>query len=186
MKELNKNLVLETTTSTSTNNRLIAFVKEFWDVFREEGVKIPVREYEMVIETGDHKPIAAKKPHYGMHEAPIMQKTIDSLLQLGHIAKDRTSPWGFRITLAPKPHQENVTDISEYNRRFCINYILLNKITRPAEYPIPQCDAAVMFGFGVALFFILLYAFSGYHQVKLSPASAAKTAFYVPVLIYNI
>jgi hypothetical protein len=119
----------------------------------------------MVIDTGDHQPIAVRKPHYGMHEAPIMQKTIDTLLQLRHIAKDRTSPWGFIITLAPKPHQENVTNINEYVWRFCISYILLNKITRPAEYSIPRCDDAVMFGFGEALFFILLDAFSGYHQV---------------------
>jgi hypothetical protein len=37
-----------------------------------------------------------------------------------------------------------------------------------------------MFGFREALFFILLDTFSGYHQVKLSPESAAKTAFYAP------
>jgi hypothetical protein len=37
-----------------------------------------------------------------------------------------------------------------------------------------------MFGFGRALFFILLDAFSGYHQVRLSKASAIKTAFYAP------
>jgi hypothetical protein len=109
-----------------------------------------------------------------------MQKTIDTLLQLGHIAPDRTSPWGFRITLAPKPHQEDVTDIEAYVWRFCINYILLNKITRPAEYPIPRCDDAVMYGFGDATCFVLMDAFSGYHQVKLSPASAIKTAFYAP------
>jgi hypothetical protein len=53
-------------------------------------------------------------------------------------------------------------------------------ITRPAEYPIPRCDDAVMYGFGEATFFILLDAYSGYHQVKLSEASAIKTAFYAP------
>jgi hypothetical protein len=53
-------------------------------------------------------------------------------------------------------------------------------ITRPAEYPIPRCDDAVMFGFGQATHYILLDAFSGYHQIKLSEASAIKTAFYAP------
>eukprot|EP00978_Attheya_sp_CCMP212_P046664 scaffold404103_cov28-Attheya_sp.AAC.1 len=31
----------------------IAFVKEFWDIFRADGVQIPVQGYEMVINTGD-------------------------------------------------------------------------------------------------------------------------------------
>jgi hypothetical protein len=44
--------------SQDTGNRIRAFDKEFWDVFQEEGVKIPIRGYEMVINTGDHQPIA--------------------------------------------------------------------------------------------------------------------------------
>ena len=174
------NLKLDPHIDLSLKQRLLLFIKEYWDVFRSKGVEIPIQGYEMIIDTGEHKPIAVKKPHYGLHEAPIMQKTIDTLIQLKHIIPDSLSPWGFRITLAPKPHQENVTDIDEYVWRFCINYIRLNKITRPAEYPIPRCDDAVMYGFGDAEFYILLDAFSGYHQVKLSPASQAKTAFYAP------
>jgi hypothetical protein len=58
------------------------------DVFNEAGVRIPIQGYEMVIDTGrKHKPINVRKPHYGMHESPIMQKTIDKLLKLGFIAK---------------------------------------------------------------------------------------------------
>ena len=103
-----------------------------------------------------------------------------NLLQLKHIAKDTLSPWAFGITLAPKPHQEHVTDIDNYIWRFCVNYIRLNMITRPAEYPIPRCDDAVMYGFGEAIFFILLDAHSGYHQIRLSLLSMAKTALFAP------
>ncbi len=109
----------------------------------------------MVIDTGDSRSIAVCKPHYGLHESPIMQKTIDKLLDLGFIKHDTTSHWGFRITLAPKPHQESVTNIDECIWRFCINYIRLNMMTKPAEYPIPRCDNAVMYGFESAVFFHL-------------------------------
>ena len=178
--ELNRNLVFDNLTPAPLKQRITSFVKEFWDVFCKEGVKSPIHGYELVIDTGDHPPIAVRKPHYGLHEIPIMEKTIDWLLELGHIQRDVLSPWGSRITLAPKPHQEHVEDIKDYIWRFCINYILLNKITRPAEYPIPRCDDAVMYGFGDATFFILLDAFSGYHQICLLPSSIAKTAFFAP------
>jgi hypothetical protein len=179
--ELARNLIIDPSVSIDVKNRIISFVKEFWDVFREAGVSIPFRGYEMVIDTGKHKPVAVRSIHYGLHESPIMQKTIDNLLDLGFIKRDTTSPWGFRITLAPKPHQEHVTDINSYVWRFCINYIRLNMITKPAEYPIPRCDDAVTYGFGDAKYYILLDAYSGYHQVPLSGASAPKTAFFGPL-----
>jgi hypothetical protein len=53
-------------------------------------------------------------------------------------------------------------------------------ITKPAEYPIPRCNDAVTYGFGDAKYYILLDAYSGYHQVPLSRASAPKTAFFGP------
>ena len=106
----------------------------------------------MVVDTGNHKPICVPQPRYGLFESPIMQKTIDNLLALNFITPDTSSPWGFKITLAPKPHQEDITDINDFIWRFCINYIQLNRITRPSEYPIPRCNDAVMNGFGSATF----------------------------------
>jgi hypothetical protein len=110
-------------------NRITEFVKTWWYAFNEAGVKIPAQGYELVIDTGNHRPITDSKPHYGLFESPIMHKTIDQLASNRFIRRDVTSPWGFRITLVPKPHQEHVTDIAEYIWRFCTNYIMLNIIT---------------------------------------------------------
>jgi hypothetical protein len=179
--ELDANLILDHDMSPDMKNRVKSFVQEFWDVFQEEGVKIPIRGYEMVIDTGKHRPITCCQPHYGLHETPIsMQKMIIKLLSLGFIKPNSTSPWGAHITLAPKPHQENITEMENYIWRFCINYIWLNMVTQLAEYPIPRCDDAVMYGFGEATFFILLDALAGYHQVQLSESSMMKTAFFAP------
>ena len=173
-------LKMDSHLSRDLKNRIIDFVKTYWDIFHPDGVKIPIQGYEMEINTGTHKPISISKVRYGMHEAPLMQKTIDKLLELNHIVPDNTSPWGFKITLAPKPHQEDVTDIDEFEWRFCVNYILLNMITRPVQFPIPRCDDAVLYGLGAAIFYVLWDAFSGYHQVKLSRWSMPKTAFFAP------
>jgi hypothetical protein len=124
--QLDANLILDHDMSPDMKNQVKSFVHEFWDVFREEGVKILIWGYEMVIDTGKHQPIACCQPHYGLHETPIMQKTIIKL---------------------PKPHQEKITEMENYISRFCINYIWLNTVTSPAEYPIPLCNDAVMYGF---------------------------------------
>jgi hypothetical protein len=62
-EELNRNLVFDKDTPSTLRLRVTEFVKEFWDVFHEEWVKTPVHGYKLVIDTGNHKPIAVKKPH---------------------------------------------------------------------------------------------------------------------------
>jgi hypothetical protein len=92
MAELDRNLKFDPWTPDRLKRRIKEFVKEFWDVFCEEGVKSTIHGYELVIDTGDHQPIALKKPHYGLHKIPIMEKTIDWLMNLGHIKRDVLSP----------------------------------------------------------------------------------------------
>ena len=47
----------------------------------------------------------------------------------------------------------------------------------PFEFPIPRCDDALN-DIGPSKYFILLDAYSGYHQIKLATLSQPKTAFY--------
>jgi hypothetical protein len=58
-----------------------------------------------------------------------------------------------------------------------VNYIPLNQVTHQIAYPIPCCDCAVNLAFGVALFFWLYDASTGYHQLAISPESQEKSAF---------
>ena len=142
-KFLTANLKIGANVPHDIRSQLISLIKEFWCCFDPEGVKIPIRDYEVIIDTGRNKPVATKNRRYGMHEAPIMQKGIDALLgndQIGHTEKGE---WLSRATLAPKPHQETITDIDEFIWRFCINYILLNQRTKIIAYPIPRCDDTV-------------------------------------------
>ena len=60
-------------------------IKEFWSVFDERGVWVPVKNYECVIDTGNTPPIAIKNIRYGPKELPIMRKAIAGLEQVGHI-----------------------------------------------------------------------------------------------------
>jgi hypothetical protein len=58
-----------------------------------------------------------------------------------------------------------------------VNYIPLNQITRQIAYLIPCCDCAANLAFGIALFFWLFGAPTGYHQLDVSPESQEKLAF---------
>jgi hypothetical protein len=53
-------------------NRVYDLVKKYWPVFDENGVFVPVKNYECVIDTGDSPPIAVKQILYGPKETPIM------------------------------------------------------------------------------------------------------------------
>eukprot|EP00957_Ditylum_brightwellii_P182597 13908507-Ditylum_brightwellii.AAC.1 len=117
---------------------------------------------------------------YGLHESKIMEKSINALLHNNFIEEIAEGKWLSQATLAPKPHQEAVTNVNGFIWQFCVNYIPLNQITKIITYPIPRCNNDVSIGFGKAMHYILLDAFSGYHQIKMDAQSAIKTAFARP------
>ena len=152
-------------------------IKEFWSVFDERGVWVPVRNYECVIDTGKAPPIAIKKIQYGPKEIPIMRKAIAALEKVGHIRQIHDGRWLFKAVLAPKPHQEHVNDIDDFVWRFCVNYVPLNAVTRVIAYPIPRCNTAVFIEFGTGGWLWLFDAPSGYHQLAVAQSSQEKLAF---------
>jgi hypothetical protein len=97
-----------------------------------------------------------------------MQKCIAALEKLGQIEQTHSGQWLFKALLAPKPHQEHVTNIDDFVWRFCVNFIPLNAVTRVVAYPIPHCDSAAMLSFGKGKVFWLKDAPSGYNQLAVA------------------
>ena len=64
---LKKNLDIGDSTPKNIKQQLIALIKENWCCFHPEGVKVPIRDYEVIIDTGTSKPFACKNQRYGMH-----------------------------------------------------------------------------------------------------------------------
>ncbi len=77
-----------------------------------------------------------------------MRNCIASLAKLGHNRQVHGGEWMFKTLLAPKLHQEHISNIADFVWRFCINYISLNQITHLVSYPIPRCNSAVHLTFG--------------------------------------
>jgi hypothetical protein len=148
-------------------DQLSALIKRYWSIFDNRGTFTPVRHYQFIIDTGSASLIAVKKIDYGPQETKIMQRSINALEKVGQISQIHDGQWLFKALLAPKPHQEHISDIADFVWRFCVNYIPLNQVTWQIAYPIPRCDNAVETAFGG--FWIWLYdAIMGYHQLSVS------------------
>ena len=152
-------------------------IREFWPVFDEQGVFVPVKNYECVIDTGTAHPIAVKKILYGEQETVIMQRCILALAKFVHIRQITDGRWLFKALLTAKPHQEHVCNIEDFVWRFCVNYIPLNSVTRIIAYPIPRCDSAVFNKFGHGKWWWMFDAPMGYHQLAVDSVSQERLAF---------
>ena len=157
--------------------RIENIIKEFWDVFAEEGVRNHIRGAQFHVDTGEVPPICVKPPRYGPHESRIINDLITKLEKNG-IIEDDDGPWGAPIVLAAKPHQEHV-HWSKYVWRLCVSYRKLNAVTRPFTFPIIRCDDAVR-DIGDSEYFITMDLDSGYWQVACEEKSKAKLAFFTP------
>jgi hypothetical protein len=178
-KQLRKNINISHL-DAYLQSKIYGLIKKYCPVFSAKGQFVPVKDYSCVIDTGMARPIAVKKIHYGPCEIPIMEKCIAALEKLGHIRQVHDGEWLFKALLAPKPHQEGVTNISDFVWRFCVNYIPLNQVTCVIPYPIPRCDSAVFLAFGMAIWFWMWDAPQGHHQICVAKDSQKKLAFAGP------
>jgi hypothetical protein len=105
-----------------------------------------------------------------------MQKSIAALEKVGQIRQIHDGQWLFKALLAPKPHQEHVSNIKDFVWRFCVNYVPLNQVTCLIAYPIPRCDMAVKGAFGGSWIW-LHNAPMGYHQISALKATQENLAF---------
>jgi len=78
-----------------------------------------------------------------------------------------SSEWGFPVVLVPK---------KDGTLRFCVDYRLLNVVTKKDSYPLPRMDECID-SLGEATIFSTLDCNAGYWQVAIAPEDREKTAF---------
>ncbi len=162
--------------------RLRDIIQTHWDAFAAAGVIRPVLGYEFCIDTGVSPPVACRRQRYGIHESKIIEEQAAILRQNNWTRSCPSGGYCSLIVLAPKPHQESVTNILDFVWRMCVSYRGLNAVTSPFEYPIPRNDEALdNFGVGAGtLYWISVDAKSGYHQIAVREKDQDKLAFYLP------
>jgi len=83
------------------------------------------------------------------------------------VIEPTSSEWGFPVVLVPK---------KDGTLRFCVDYRLLNAVTKKDSYPLPRMDECID-SLGDATVFSTLDCNAGYWQVAIDPRDREKTAF---------
>jgi hypothetical protein len=179
--EFNKHIKIGDHVALASRGKIEIMIQKHWDVVCEAGVSKTVLGFEFAIDTGGSQPVCCRKPRHGPHESKIALEQQEVLLANGWIRKC-CSPWGSLVVLAPKPHQEDVTNVEDFIWRKCVSCRKLNSVTLPFEHPAPRCEDAIDdFGNSAGkLFFISLDARSGYHQIAARYCDQDKLAFFSP------
>lgn len=118
------------------------------------------------IDTGDHPPIRSAPYRMNPIKQGLVRKEIEKLEQCGVIIPS-SSEWSSPVVLVKK---------KDDGWRLCIDYRKLNAVTKTPSFPLPKIDE-IFDAVGGNEYFCCLDLNQAYHQVKLKPEDASKTAF---------
>uniref|UniRef100_A0A669C557 Gypsy retrotransposon integrase-like protein 1 n=1 Tax=Oreochromis niloticus TaxID=8128 RepID=A0A669C557_ORENI len=118
------------------------------------------------IDTGDARPIRLRPRRLPLAKRAAAEQKIKEMAEAG-IIEPSNSPWAAPAVLVRK---------KDGTWRFCVDYRLLNSITRKDSYSLPRIDDALDDIAG-SCWFSSLDLRSGYWQVELTPEARPKTAF---------
>jgi len=118
------------------------------------------------IDTGDARPVRQQLRRYPPAHLDVIDQHLQDMQRQG-IIEPCSSPWASNIVLAKK---------HDGTMRCCIDYRQLNSCTIGDAYPVPRQDMCLDALAG-SRWFTCCDLRSSFHQVKLDPGSADKTAF---------
>jgi len=108
---LDKHLHVPPDLDPALATKLHSILHRHWDTFAPSGASRPMLGYHFCIDTSRSFPVACKQTPYGIHESPIIQEHIQTLIDNDHIERITHGAWLSRGLLAPKPHQEHIDSI---------------------------------------------------------------------------
>ncbi|KAE8970320.1 hypothetical protein PF011_g26464 [Phytophthora fragariae] len=121
---------------------------------------------EHEIHTGNEPPIKVRPRRYAQSEHGVIDGEVKGMLKDGVIEKG-DGAWGFPVVLVKK---------KDGSVRFCIDYRMLNAITKRDVYPLPRIDDTLDNLHG-AKRYTSLDLHAGYWQVPVALKDRDKTAF---------
>jgi len=160
-------MLTDTQLSEPDKREARALIHEYSHVFAKPDGQLgrtDVTKHE--IRTGEHPPIKQRSRRAPQLQQEIIDSEIAKMLET-NVIEPSQSPWGAPVVLVRK---------KDGTTRFCIDYRKLNDISIKDAYPLPNIEETFDSLNGASMFCSLDLA-SGFWQVEMDEAAAAKTAF---------
>lgn len=153
--------------STEEKLKLEKFVNE---QFKKQDVVLGrTNLVEHFIDTDKARPVKQRYYNMSPHRLQLVNQELDKMLELGVVVPSKSS-WSSPVVLLDKP---------DGSKRFCVDYRLVNAVTKRDAYPLPQVTM-ILDRLRDARYLSSLDIKSAYWQIPLSAESREKTAFTVP------
>ncbi|KAJ3688389.1 hypothetical protein LUZ61_017553 [Rhynchospora tenuis] len=141
------------------------------DIFACEGEIMPgidkeIAEHQITTKQG-MKPVAQKKRKQSWEKRKAIKAEVEKLLKTGAIREVKYPEWLANPVLVMKCNGQ---------WRMCIDYTDLNKACPKTPFPLPSIDAMIDSTAGFR-YLSFMDAYSGYNQIRMSPADEEKTSF---------
>ncbi|KAG7304531.1 hypothetical protein JYU34_011480 [Plutella xylostella] len=151
----------------SHSSELVVLFRKYEDCVSQTIDKLgKVNEYEMKISLLDNRPIQCR-PYRASHaDRSVIRKTVEELKD-NDIIRDSNSSYASPALLVSK---------KDGQKRLCIDYRALNKITAKDKYPMPRIEDLIDRLNGAKVFSNLDLK-CGYYQLKMADDAIDKTAF---------
>ena len=121
------------------------------------------------INTGDAEPRKAPIRRMSPVRRDIIRQEVNDMLR-ADVIEESESPWSSGVVLVNK---------KDGGRRFCVDYRVLNEVTKKDSYPLPRADD-IMESLSGARYFSHFDLVRGYWQLEVEEMDREKTAFTTP------
>lgn len=155
---------------------LIDICHEYNHIFHVKGDTLThTNAIEHEIPTSSQTPINTKSYRYPQVYKEEVDRQIKKMLE-DDIIEPSSSPWNSPVWVVPKKLDAS----GERKYRIVIDYRKLNEISIGDSYPLPLIHE-ILDQLSHAKYFSVIDLTSGFHQIKMSPKDAPKTAFSTPL-----
>ncbi|PAA58275.1 hypothetical protein BOX15_Mlig005277g1 [Macrostomum lignano] len=151
---------------TEERQQVERLLLEFSDVFASPSNPGRTQLLKHEIDTGNARPIRQGLRRLAPTAIAQQKELVNEMLAKG-VVRPSSSPWASPIVLVRK---------KDGSARFCLDYRLLNAVTKPDAFPMPRIDDTLDALEGNS-YFSALDLESGYWQVEMNDRDKEKTAF---------
>lgn len=152
--------------STSERQQAWELLLKFKDIFAKDCDFGRTGLVKHQIDTGDARPIKQRPRRIPWAKEREVTELVKDMANNG-IIEPSTSPWSSPVVLVKK---------KDGSTRFCVDYRMLNNVTKKDSYPLPRIDDTLDMLSGMK-WFSTIDLKSGYWQVEIDPKDKEKTAF---------